>query len=88
MDVSGGLRREVHVDLLPERMLAFGMGVGDVLNALSNNNKDRVHELAVGEVLVGSSLRPELPPRREGPARGDGPVRRLPQPRSGTRGRT
>ncbi len=65
VDVSGGLRREVHVDLLPERMLAFGLGVGDVLNALSNNNvetpagrvADGNRELLVR--VVGRIARPE-----------------------------
>ena len=65
VDVSGGLRREVHVELQPDRMLAFGLGVSAVLDALADQNvetpagrvSDRNRELLVR--VVGRITRPD-----------------------------
>lgn len=40
VDVSGGLREEVQVNLNLPRLQAIGLGVGDVLNGLRDRNQD------------------------------------------------
>ena len=49
IEVVGGLRREIAVQLQPERMQALGVGVGEVLNALRADSAD----MPTGTVVSG-----------------------------------
>lgn len=49
-EVVGGARREVHVEFLPERMEALGIGVADVMAALERQNL----EVPAGSLTRGS----------------------------------
>ena len=40
VDVSGGVQEEIRVDLDPARLQALGLGITDVLDALSERNQD------------------------------------------------
>ncbi len=40
VDVSGGVQEEIRIDLDPSRLQALGLGVTDVLDALSERNQD------------------------------------------------
>lgn len=48
IDISGGLVREIQVELNPERLRGFGFTVQEVLNALSSENQN----LAGGRVIA------------------------------------
>ena len=51
VDVVGAMPREIHVELMPERMQALGVGVDEVMAVLRNENA----ELPAGTVDIGSS---------------------------------
>jgi hydrophobe/amphiphile efflux-1 (HAE1) family protein len=48
VDISGGLVREIQVELDPERMRAFGLAVNDVLGGLAGENQN----IAGGRVIA------------------------------------
>ena len=48
VDISGGLVREIQVELDPERLRSFGLSVGDVLSTLSGENQN----IAGGRVIA------------------------------------
>lgn len=48
VDISGGLVREIQVELDPERMRGFGLSVNDVLNSLAGENQN----IAGGRVIA------------------------------------
>jgi CzcA family heavy metal efflux pump len=64
VDISGGLVREIQVELDPERLRGFGLTVQDVLSSLSGENQN----IAGGRVLA---------PDRELTSRTSGKFRRL-----------
>jgi hydrophobe/amphiphile efflux-1 (HAE1) family protein len=48
VDISGGLVREIQVELDPERLRGFGLAVSDVLNSLAGENQN----IAGGRVIA------------------------------------
>ncbi len=49
VDVSGGVQEEVRINIDPQRLQAFGIGLTDVLNALEERNQDTAGGRIQGE---------------------------------------